>query len=470
MQDHERPQWTIFNLIACIIHEVTRPNLFQVSRMQLSMTEEKIISDQSTFAPFYQSIASALDEHIEIPQMTFSDVLKEVRKRIQRNDFGSIGLLLQLLDQAVGPFKEIFPKMGYRQKSWQHIAEIPPLNSNHQEFGIKLYPIVYPFWTVEKSSFFRSETPASLMKNYFALIAEENCVSLRFSYMLGSAFQQEFERQGSLSIALSPLSNSVHMTADKVEEDGRKLLKITGLQNPDFVASRLMKTFCQALDDGCHLIAFPEAIGSRGIVSQMQNEMRRRSGQNTLVLPPTFYEDGRNKAVLLGPGGCIIHEQDKIIPFTLHTDGSYRQEQLISENRLNVLLVEGLGGIVTPICRDFLENNYNNLFYGTLPVHTILIPSFTPGKTAFDAAMAKGQGTCSLSMWVNTCTAQTSNLFDHTYDFETVATLVSPFNQPSARRIDCQRKCQGVCSHSLCYFHIILDYNQLTAKCTHKTA
>lgn len=469
MHDHKKPQCTIFNLIACIIHEVAKPNLFKISRMLISMTEGKIISDQSAFAPFYQSIANALDDHIEIPLETFSNVLEETKRRIQCGDFGSIGLLLQLLDQIAGPFRNNFSKMGYRQKSWQHIVEIPPLNSNHQELGIELYPIIYPFWTVEKSSFSRSETPASLMKNYFVFIADESRIRPHFSYMLEDTFRREFEHRGSLSIALSPLSNAAYPTADMLEKDGRNLLKITGLENPDFVASRLMKTFCQALDDGCQLIAFPEAIGNRDIVSQMQKEMRCRSGQNALVLPPTFYEDGKNKAVLLGPGGYTIHEQNKIIPFTLHTDGAYRQEQIISENRLNILLVEGLGGVATPICRDFLENDCNNLLYGTLPIHTILIPSFTPGKAAFDAAMAKGQGTCSLSMWVNTCTAQNSILFDHTYNFDTVAALTSPFSYP-ARRISCQRKCQGVCSHSLCYFHITLDYNRLIAKCIHKTA
>lgn len=470
MQDYEKQQWTIFNLIACIIHEITDQNMFKVSRMQLALTERAITSAQNSFAPFYRIIVDALDEHIEIPSETFAEILSETKHRIQNNDFGSVGLLLKLLDQAAGPFKEIFPKMGYRQKSWQHIIEIPPLNSNHKELGIKLYPIVYPFWTVEKSALFRSETSASLMKNYFTLSASENRIGVRFFYMLNTSFQQDFERQGYLSIALSPLSDSAYVRSDRLEENGVNLLKMTELEDQDFITTRLMNTFRQALDDGCHIIAFPEAVGSRHIVSQMQDEMRHRSGRNALVLPPTFYENGKNKAVLLGPGGCIIHEQDKIIPFTLHAKGETRQEYLVSGNTLNILLIEGLGGIVTPICRDFLETDYNNLFYGTLPVHTILIPSFSPGKMAFDAAMAKGHGMYSLSMWINTCTAQTSNLFEHTYDFETVVTLSPPFNRPTTGHIDCQRTCQGICSNSLCYFHIVLDYNHLTAKCTHKTA
>lgn len=451
---------SIFDLMAYIINAVGKSHIYKVNRALLSLTEDELEGKLNALISIRQEITSILDRGIQLPPVTAIKILNQVQKQLQTHDYAGIGILLELLDGAIGPFREVFPKLGYHHPFWKQVVEILPLNSNYCQMGIKLYPIVYPFWSVEKSSFFRIDSSTSFLKNYFILTLEdEQCapVPIRYFYMVNQIFQRELQAQGQLSIALSPLCDTAHLRVQK-----------SSLATAD-AGTRFMKTFCHALDNDCHIIAFPEAVGSRNIVSQMQKEMYQRPSKNTIVLPPTFYENGRNRALLLGPSGQIIHEQDKIIPFSVVSKKKVLQEQLISGESLNILLIEGLGGIVTPICRDFLEVSCTNMIYGTLPVHTIIVPSFTPGKAAFDAAAAKGRSARSTSMWINTCAAQNAG-FDHTYDFNTVAFVEPPFRQFPDDHIECQRTCHGICSDNLCYFHIVLDYHDLKITCKHNIA
>lgn len=466
----------IFDLMACIISMVGKSNLFKMSRSLLSLTEENAEEKLGAVSSFYNRITDTLDSGIQIPSQIVSDILAYTQVCLQNDDYAGIGVLLEQLDLAAGPFKDILPHMQYRSKLWQQVVEIPPLNSNYRQLGIKLYPIVYPFWSVKKSAFFRIESSMSFLQNYFILTREtEQCapVSIRCFYMTNQMFLDEIQSHRQLSIALSPLSNAAHMCAGTPGAAASQLLQTPSQldeKNVANVEARVMRTFCHALDSHCHIIAFPEAVGDRSIVSRMQQEMRKRPTYPALVLPPTFYEAGRNKAILLGPSGQIIHEQDKIVPFSCPSGGKNLQEVLVSGEHLNFLLIEGLGGVVTPICRDFLELPMMNLIYGSLPVHTILVPSFTPGKSAFEAAAARGRSTCSMSIWLNTCAAQDAGWFDHTYDFETVAFIEPPYNQFSGNHIECLRSCKGSCSDNLCYFNILLDGNTRKITCTHKIA
>ncbi len=392
MYRHAVNDMTIFDLMACIINMAGRTDLIKMNQALHSLSGNRLTMTLEFFSHVHSRISNSLENSIKLPYEIAAEILEVSRKRLETNDYGSVGLLLNLLDNAAGPFKKMFSKMGYYTKPWQQVVELPPLNTNFRITGIKLYPIIYPFGADAFPTVIQADLTAPMLKNYFALTVEEElhlAVTIRYFYMINSVFQNKIEQQRHLSIALSPLSGTDRSCAERPVSE-----------------SRFLQTFRQALDQDCQIIAFPRALGNQDLISRMQNELTAQPDKTVLVLPPAFYANGRTKTILLGPGGCILHKQDNIIPLSSCVRERPAEEQDISRNILNILLIEGLGSVMTPACQHYLRAN-----------HSILV-----------------------------------------------------LNSLAVRTGECQSACQGTCSGGFCYFHIILDYNSLKISCTHKIA
>ena len=365
------------------------------------------------------------------------------------------------MDQAIGGFEHAYPYIGLKEKAWSLVVHLPPLNDNYNNVGVKLYPVVRPFWALKKAEEQRALNINSLLNNYHVIFSEaEKSLTIDYYYLKSDLLARSIEKNEGISIALSPVCNCARPNTQYNRANNVSRIKILGLDNNEYVNNRVIQIFKTIFQQEFGIIAFPELIGSRYILKEIQSIMADFPQRASLVFLPTFYEEGKNKEIVLGPGGYPVHEQHKIVAFNVLQNGKAIQEDIIPGDSVKILLAEGLGAIATPICMELIEREGAGLLHEQITANTIICPSFSPGIQAFQDALAKGNASHTLELWLNTCSAHNTDFFAHDYGFEKVGMIHLPEVpvEQSIHRFDCIRKCNGICSDELCYFNITLKY------------
>lgn len=149
--------------------------------------------------------------------------------------------------------------------------------------------------------------------------------------------------------------------------------------------------------------------------------------------------------------------QDKGTPFILiDSDGERKKEQLEYTNKIHVLITRELGNMVFPICAELLDPVYYPLVTNAARADTILCPSFSPGIGAFSNTLVKGLASKMLSIWANTCSAQSVSANKRISDV--LGSIQSPDASISAPLLELKRECKGQCSGGGCYFEVDIVY------------
>ena len=452
---------SLFDLLACTIHGLSPVSLRKMISDLRACTETKIQQDIQKFGIFYEDMHNSYKNQYQLPHNLILKITDIINDCFRQNDCLAIGHFIELADRAIGDFGHAYPYLGLKEKAWDSIVHIPPLNGNYKKAQLKIYPVVRPFWNMHKAEQQRALNINSILTNCQVIFPDaEELLTLDYFYLKSDLISRSIELNNGISIALSPVCDYAKLSHYQYETECVNKLKVLGLQNAEYVYNRVIRIFNDAFQKGFQIIAFPEVIGSRQILTGIQEIMKKSPDYRSLVFLPTFYEEGRNKEIVLGPNGRLIHEQHKITAFNAIQKGKTIQEDILPGDTIKILLVEGLGAVTTPICMDLLEREESKLLHEQITANTIICPSFSPGIQAFQDALAKGQAPHTLELWLNTCSAHDTSLFAHDYGFENIGMVHLP-ETPTGQethRFDCMRRCGGICSEKLCYFNISLQY------------
>lgn len=131
-------------------------------------------------------------------------------------------------------------------------------------------------------------------------------------------------------------------------------------------------------------------------------------------------------------------------------------EDIISDNIIHILHIDGIGRITFPICADLLNPDYRQILIQQLGSTLILCPSFSKGTNEFIHALGQGDSFGCHIIWCNSC-ASTHMHREEKYKTELrenvcCAGVSGQYHNYST--IKPQIGCNGVCAKNSCLFYI----------------
>ena len=451
----------VFNFLAEILCLFSKEKTRSLVSLPEVLTEQKAREYEKSFGRIKKLVDQTAERHYYFTVDEFREAQELVEKYVGEKDYVGILELCKVIDRALGKFEHVFPRIDtYAEFKSKVTVKLDPLNTNYKKTGIEIYPRVLPFWSLHKSVMTRTLDLNRCMTNFWCL-QEQNEHGLRIIpyYMKSPVFADKFEKERGLVVALSPICKNVKLKFKRKEENEVRTIGDIEVENMEELLRRMKATLEHALDKGANVIIFPEMLGGDTVENLVREVMERHSCQPVLCVLPSYCKGRCNQVTLLGPNGRKIFTQNKVTPFMPRLDGKDYIEDIELGNEIHVLLVEGLGMVVLPICADLLEGKYEQIIYDHIPANMIICPSFSPGIGAFHETALRGASTYAMTYWLNTCAAEGCGLFEKHYGFHTVAFAQLPGAVRNGEAFcNCDRTCNGVCSENICYFRMKVTY------------
>jgi predicted amidohydrolase len=345
--------------------------------------------------------------------------------------------------------------------AWQNrgvIYRMDPLNINVDKTGIAIYPHIKPRWDTKKSERNRERRFNASFTNYMMIRREDiSPFDIAVHYWNDDGLLQKTEKGWKLRVAMSPVMDSAMLKTEEKETASGCTVRVTGLQNDQEVIERELQIFDEIFLKEYGIIIFPEILGTETVLNEIKSRMREYPERCCFVVTPTICRDGKNTLVVLGPGGIECLQQEKTTPAILVTkDGREEREDLSYEKQVHVLVTHELGLVAFAICAELLDPDFYHLIVDTLQADTIICPSFSPGIVAFHDTLLKGAAAKILQLYINTCSAK--EVSKKGAVAEPLGFVQVPYSDRKYHLWDIKRECQGRCSDKICYFDILITY------------
>lgn len=345
--------------------------------------------------------------------------------------------------------------------SWQNCGAfytLEPLNTNAGITGIAIYPRFSPQWDTNKSERNRERRFNASFENYIMVrLNDVSPFDVIVHYWNDCGLLKKDGDGWKLRIALSPVMDYAELITSEEETASGYTVRVEGLANEEVVMNRELLIFDKIFSEQYQIIVFPEILGTESILNAMKSRMREHPERCCMVVVPTICADGKNTLVVLGPGGIECLKQEKTTPaILLAEDGREEREDLIYGNQVHVLITQELGLMAFAICAELLDPDYYRLIVDTLLADTIICPSFSPGIVAFHDTMLKGTAAKLLELYVNTCSAKAASTRKKIA--EPLGLVQVPDSDNEYHIWNVPRQCQGICSEQICYFDVLITY------------
>ena len=345
--------------------------------------------------------------------------------------------------------------------TWQTrgvIYTLEPLNGNAEKTGIAIYPRKTPQWDTEKSERNRERRLNTSFMNYMMIrLSDVSPFNVIVHYWNDNGLLQRTGDGWKLKVALSPVMDYAELDKEENEVESGYTVRVKGVKNEDAIMDREIRIFDEIFAREYGIIVFPEILGTEAVLDAIKTRMQDYPERCCFVVVPTICKDGRNTLVVLGPGGVECLKQEKTTPAILLTkEGRAKREDLIYGNQVHVLITEELVLVAFPICAELLDPDFYRLIVDILLADTIICPSYSPGVVAFHDTLLKGIAAKILEIYINTCSAKAVSRRGEVP--EPLGLVQVPDSNGERHIWDVLRDCQGVCSEQICYFDILITY------------
>lgn len=293
---------------------------------------------------------------------------------------------------------------GYTNKS--------PLNNNWNDCGLKLYPRYGAYWEHTRKGKQRGLEYTHLISNFWDC-TNSNKDGYTFNNVFGRIDYQKrllpIKKDRELTIGMSGVSN---LPAFKIDlgEDKEKYIFNVELERD--LETKIIEVFKKACEEKVDILIFPEMLGSENINKKLKQIIRKMSllGKRLpiLTITPTKWENNINELIVYDCEAFSVLKQKKLVPYEHQVNGKIYIENIKLEKDVNILHIEGLGRILFPICKTFINPVFETLTKDIKPT-LILCPSYSPKDYDFKVnAETLAKIDCNLS-WCNCCEAVLSS-------------------------------------------------------------
>lgn len=166
----------------------------------------------------------------------------------------------------------------------------------------------------------------------------------------------------------------------KKEIDGNFFI-ITGIKEEDKQIEKLQIIMDQLKDNNVNIVIFPEMLFTSKMVNYLYEYLKKNSGSFLCVVTGSVWEDKSNWCEIIAGNGKVLGRQYKLNPFRIKDDYTKpgNTEGIIVpslEKYINIFDFNGFGRVNTPICIDFINNEYFKMIE-SMGVNICLSPVYT---------------------------------------------------------------------------------------------
>lgn len=241
----------------------------------------------------------------------------------------------------------------------------------------------------------------------------------------------------------------------------------------DTGVDRALKLLDQAIDRKANIILFPEFICNREMqdavrrhLQEISRDMPSRAGQLLLVVAGSGWTaDDNNVAEIFSYDGQLLGKQYKFSRFASQKQAGKELIEGLSApgKETTIIEIEGIGKILTGICRDVSERFYTKMLAAVFRPQLLLTPAWSPSvnmgfKEQFREITAENHRTC--SVLCNCCEAIHS---EEIFKTDT-GMVVTPYKEGSVViGKECMLKrteeCAEQCRDGGCIFAVHIDFH-----------
>ena len=333
------------------------------------------------------------------------------------------------------------------------------LNSNMDETGIVILPRCRCGWERKgRGGAYRDELRQLLHHIFYIDKNKIHGLEVQNVFLSGPSINSE---KSKLRIAVSPLSADVKLNTEFGEdENGVRTFCISGLENIENTAERIELILKKAQEEEQDMIVFPEILGKREIVNEIIGKLQRaeifdiEKKNPLLIFMPSIWENRYNECVVVTGQGEIKCSQGKQNGFSYPSDNANAIEDIAADNKICLIHMNGIGRLAVLLCKDFLTDNYRDIFLSQLETKLMIVPSFSTGEFDFSLIGEKCKADDCCVVWCNTCSVK--NLMDEKKqeNLDTIAFLQKSGKHRGMKKEEFKRnqECRDGQCKKLCLF------------------
>lgn len=196
------------------------------------------------------------------------------------------------------------------------------------------------------------------------------------------------------------------------------------------------------------IVIFPEMLFTEKMVDMVKQQLRKHRDKFILVICGTIWNERKNYSIMLGGNGRKIGTQNKHNRY--RADKEFIEDlQLSSADKvINLYDLDGLGRICTPICVDFISDDFfkNLVVTGT---NICLVPTYTPSLFDFkQKAIELGKANFAGTFLSNCCSKAKK---------EKISFCYLPRKEEHTTNFICESKKEDKCKNYTCNKCYIVD-------------
>ncbi len=423
---------------------------------------------------------------------SFLDRLIQQREKYDENE-----LLLETLIYLDSKMK--LESRQFMKYPSDEVSDMIRLNGNEEQTGIVILPKLTCNWSRRRTCNRIKEKSLAdginkVLKNYYC-VQKSKLRQYRVQHHIVSDMNRFGNNLEYIRIAVSPITDKDILKFERYEREGKSRIGITGVDiqgdGDGCDLERRMKNIIAAAEEHkANILIFPEMLGHKEVLNKCLYELAVRSvedmdGRVEMVLLPSLWdakdcagkspwkqgENTNNLFVVYGSNGLLKEKpepswiQQKNTPYTEEREEADIQvgevEDIISDNIIHVLHIDGIGRITFPICADLLNPQYRQILIQQLGSTLILCPSFSKGSNDFIHALGQGDTYGCHIVWCNSCVS--AHLHgEEKYRMElkkNVCCAGIAGQNHGYKTINPQINCDGVCARNSCLFYIDIPLN-----------
>lgn len=304
------------------------------------------------------------------------------------------------------------------------------------------------------------DTIKSYKNNLIIFVDEKdyiiNLISIRSTYITN-----KFKKNNNnIKIALVPVTNDKNYIKEK--EDGN-FFYIEGISNESIYKTKILNVLKDLETKDVDIVIFPEITFTEDILMEVRGYLNKNKGKFSLLISGSIWKDCANKCYIISGDGTIICHQDKLNPFRKTRDifqkGNNEGIIVSEKNRIiNIIDIENLGRISTPICSDFLTNNYNDILLN-MGVNLCFVPAYTSSLEAFNTRASNFALNNGGSTFVCNCCAPVVNKINSGESTFKVSYCFVPIKQRKGKNWleSCKLPLNECRNKNNCYFLVVFS-------------
>ena len=284
--------------------------------------------------------------------------------------------------------------------------------------------------------------------------------------------QSDNKKKSTFDIAYVPISNKpIDELLDyndcivREDEAGHEIRYFGSIsaKAPNEINAAFVEALKASSGDSANLLVSVEMLGTQELCGADEKQINSiysdlffdDYNMPDLIVPPSYWRERKNSLSVFSSNGRLLGTQDKATRYKYKGKSGMCDEDLeINTRKIRMWHIPDVGRIVFMICSDFLDADYRRFVASVLKATVIICPAFSAGTREFDLAINSLKEFGTACIWLNCCSALTSNPDPPDY----IGLVSTPIVREDGDSVRIKPQCNGKCRQG-CYFLIKIPKN-----------